>query len=93
MDGRLPIHLASEVGNIFIFRALQQVVSYVEAVDDRDRTPLHICARHAYEELVQLLLDQGANPNASDADGQSPLYCAILSGNPRVFKLLLDAGA
>lgn len=78
---------------MLIFRALQKVGTYVRAADGRERTPLHITARHGYEELVELLLHQGADPNSSDVEGHAPLFCAIQSGIPRVFKALLNVGA
>jgi|GEM_PF-5125338 ankyrin repeat protein len=44
--------------------------------------------------LAKLLLEHGANPNASDIDGRTPLIVAITSHAPvEMVKLLLEAGA
>ncbi|KAL7956687.1 ankyrin repeat-containing domain protein [Trichoderma compactum] len=47
------------------------------------------------EDMVKLLLDQGANIEAKDDDGDTPLISAIRigNGNAGVVKLLLDRGA
>ncbi|MGA5565028.1 ankyrin repeat domain-containing protein [Streptomyces platensis] len=42
---------------------------------------------------VAALLRQGASPSAPDADGQTPLYLAAVSGQADVVRLLLEAGA
>jgi ankyrin repeat protein len=39
------------------------------------------------------LLDAGADPNAADADGMTPLHFAAAQGSVDVVRLLLDAGA
>ena len=42
---------------------------------------------------VKALLDQGANPNARDADGRNPLTEAAWRGHTEIIKLLLQKGA
>src|SRR4030042_2845453 len=44
-------------------------------------------------EVCRQLLDQGANVNARDEDGCSPLLWAVLAGNKEVVKMLLAQGA
>jgi ankyrin repeat protein len=43
--------------------------------------------------VVKCLLARGANVNASDEQGMTPLYCAARSGDLEVTKLLLAGGA
>lgn len=47
--------------------------------------------------LAKLLLERGANPNAKDIDGDTPLHCALKDHDTRALKesveLLVDAGA
>jgi len=42
---------------------------------------------------VSALLAQGANPNAKDAHGQTPLHYAAANNRPEITRLLLNSGA
>jgi uncharacterized protein len=59
-------------------------------------TPLLAATRdswHGRADAVMTLLSNGANPLTADADGNTPLHGAVLSGEPTVAAMLLDAGA
>ena len=45
----------------------------------------------SYPEFVQLLLDQGANPNTLDTELGTPLFCACKANNPAAASILLNA--
>ena len=45
------------------------------------------------ERNVQTLLERGANPNLSDADGDTPLHGAAQRGNVKLLEMLLTSGA
>ena len=42
---------------------------------------------------MQALLDAGADPNATNVAGQTPLLSAVMAGNAPVVEALMDAGA
>jgi hypothetical protein len=48
---------------------------------------------YMYEAIVKLLLDKGADIEAKDNSGQTPLLWAIYDGRKEIVKLLLDKGA
>ncbi|PWK86819.1 ankyrin repeat domain-containing protein [Fulvimonas soli] len=48
---------------------------------------------HGRAEAVMTLLANGASPLATDAEGNTPLHGAVLSGEPIVAAMLLDAAA
>ncbi len=54
---------------------------------------LHVAAREGNMERARLLLDAGADPNATDYEGWTPLYLAVYNGRTEFAKLLLEAGA
>lgn len=56
-------------------------------------TPVHIAATFGHENLIQLLLDGGANVNAIDKDQDTHLHNAALFGYKNVIRVLLDSGA
>jgi ankyrin repeat protein len=43
--------------------------------------------------MVELLLDRGADVNATDYTGWTPLHAAIYGGHAEVVQLLLERGA
>jgi len=65
----------------------------VNAVDERDLSPLHWAARTGNEKIAQLLLDRRANVNAVDLNRWTPLHWAAHGGNVDIVALLLEAGA
>lgn len=59
-------------------------------------TPLLATTRdswHGRPDAVMTLLANGANPLVKDADGNTSLHGAVLSGEPTIAAMLLDAGA
>lgn len=77
---------------------VQQVLKY-PAVNPEQKggpygqTALAVAAEHGMIEILQLLLDRNANPNAKDLDGYSPLMLALSNGHLEAASLLLDHGA
>jgi len=58
------------------------------------RLPLGMVLAHSGDiELVQLLIQKGADVNALDHAGNTPLHYAAESGNIPLIRILLDAGA
>ncbi|HYS54417.1 MAG TPA: ankyrin repeat domain-containing protein [Thermoanaerobaculia bacterium] len=57
------------------------------------RTGLHVAAMAGHLNVVRLLLENGADPNAREAgDNTYPLHWAAASGNIEIVRALLDAG-
>ena len=55
-------------------------------------TALHYCAGYGFAELVEPLIDRGADINAPDDEGKTPLQVAIESAQREVAELLLNRG-
>ena len=64
----------------------------LNACDDKKRTALHIGAATGADDIVRLLLENGASPNVKDVNANSPLHLAACSGHIRTVTLLLHYG-
>ncbi len=54
----------------------------------RGWAPLHYAARHGFLDVVQLLVDSGADPTLKAKDGRVPLCCAAGAGHYAVLSYL-----
>ncbi|KAL8128654.1 LOW QUALITY PROTEIN: hypothetical protein V2J09_017809 [Rumex salicifolius] len=61
--------------------------------DADNRTPLHVAACQGYKEVVELLIENGAEVEAKDRWGSTPLADAIYYKNNVVIKFLEKHGA
>ncbi|KAA0170630.1 hypothetical protein FNF28_01392 [Cafeteria roenbergensis] len=56
-------------------------------------TALIVAAEHGHKDTVELLLDRGADLEATDDDGSTALVFAASGGHKDTVELLLDRGA
>jgi ankyrin repeat protein len=66
---------------------------YINEKDDQGKTALHYAITQNQLELVQWLLDHGADKEARDKDGLTPLHWASREGHTPTVALLLAANA
>ena len=62
----------------------------INAKNNKGQTALYLAASHGDEDLLQLLIKKGADPNISSNEGITPLLAAVTSAQPNVVKTLLD---
>ena len=103
-DGEHPLHTAAVRSDPGFAEVLLERGADVDGTDANDRTPLHVAALHSGwsgTDVLELLLSWGANVEAEDNLGQTPIFAAVtavsedapVSRGPTAIKLLREWGA
>ena len=91
-----PLHMACYQGKLDIVTAMLQMCgsAILHSRDQEGKTALHhSTASIRSKELIPCLLEQGAEINALDNCGFTPLHTAIVAGNLEAVKELLQKGS
>lgn len=82
---------AAWTGDVSTFRGMNIDVNLKDIVG---RTPLHIAAEKGNVDAAMFLIENGANVNVADANGNTPLVFVInKTGNLKITERLLEKGA
>lgn len=87
---RTPLHAAVMFDHIPVVKLLLKVGADIESFRDRNDTPLFWASS---EEMVDCLLQHGANPLTTDTYGSTPLHWAARSSTSAVLKRLIEHGS
>ena len=91
---RADLFEAAKQGDAGAVRAALAAGVPADVRDREGRTPLHLAAQAGHTDVIQILLDAGAEVDAEDRDfGSRPLYLAAVGAHVSVAKLLLERGA
>lgn len=89
--GFRPFYWACQNGNIYVVQRLVKAGADINARrHDGNITALGIAASQTHYEVVQYLLEQGAEVDVQDQEYGTPLYIAAESGCLRVVRQLLE---
>ncbi|MCW2335967.1 ankyrin [Sphingobium sp. B2D3A] len=72
-----PLHLAAREGTVEMAKALVEAGAKIEQPEANDARPLLVAVLNDNVPVAQYLLDKGANPNAADWYGRTPLWAAV----------------
>ena len=90
------IHCATWFGYRRVLQSLLGNKNYKRHIDARDshqyNTPAILASRLCQEKSLEVLLFMGANVNARNALGQSPLYWAVTTGNINSTRAIIRNG-
>ena len=89
--GLTPLHVA---GNVEIAKFLIDQGADVHEEDVQGMTPLHFAAMFGQAGVIQILVQAGADIQATDeGDGRSPLHFAARNNKAEAAKALIELGA
>jgi ankyrin repeat protein len=87
-SGRTPFDLAMEDGPALLSGLMDR--SIVNKQDNSGNTPLHLAViAGADEEVIRILLDEGADRRARNASGKTPGDMALNMGNETIAALVM----
>eukprot|EP00762_Andalucia_godoyi_P005794 ANDGO_07019.mRNA.1 Ankyrin repeat len=93
-DGRTPLHVCGLSGNIACAQLLLESHAQLDVKDDHGRTPLFYAVLTNQVAMVKfLLLEQKANPNSRDLQGQTPIFWSTKLGFKEITEMLLERNA
>lgn len=88
------LHHAADKGHTDIVRLLLSTkTAIVDCVSRSKITPLWLASSNGHSNAVSLLIENKANIEISDLEGQTPLWKAAENGNYSVVELLIKGGA
>jgi ankyrin repeat protein len=93
-DGYTPLHVAAAEDDYEVVKHLAALVG-TDVRGTKGETPLHVAAYRGSRRAVEVLLELGADPNARDEDGRTPLHYLFMGEHIDVLilKMLLSKGA
>lgn len=89
----IPLHVASQMGNIEMVELLLAHGAPVNEVDIDKTTPLMLAAASGHENVIKCLLAAGAKVNLVNNKKYTALYAALEMGYLAVANELMNAGA
>ncbi|XP_022102935.1 ankycorbin-like [Acanthaster planci] len=92
-EGRVPLHLAAELGQFGCLDIMIQHGVTVAAADSQGYTVLHYACMGGHTDCVQRLVLANAPVNAKELTGKTALHLAVLGGHSDCCKVILKAKA
>ena len=95
-NGRTIFHSAATSGRPDVLEMLLEFYPSSKVFDVQDHsklTPLHLASIRGSKSMVRSLLENGANPNASDKTGRTPLHFTTFAESKIIADELIHHGA
>ncbi|KAL8612705.1 hypothetical protein ACOMHN_025356 [Nucella lapillus] len=84
----------AERGNLEgITKAYQADPRRLQTENAKGQRPLHVAAVKGHLDIVQFLIKEHADLDATDCHGDTALHCAVQQNHPQIVEALLQAGA
>ena len=83
------INYKDSLGNNILFSAIEKNPSLINSQNNHKETSLHKAVNMVNHRIINLLLENNADPNIKNEFGETPLHLAAYKGEYKVIKLLL----
>lgn len=90
--GRTKLHIAAEKGQESKLVKLIEEEAEIDLGDDMEKTALHYAATNGHFNVARILLEHGADANAQDENGSTPLLL-LRRNHETLISLLIKFGA
>lgn len=95
--GNTPLHELFKIENSFdsiklLVSTAMEIKKLLDTGNINGNTPLHLASYHQNPEVVQYLIDKGADVTAKNKKGNTPFIEAILGNNKEVVAMFLELG-
>ena len=94
-DGFQPLGLASYFGHLELAKYLIKAGAPINSPSRNGlkAAPIQSAAAAGHDKVVQLLLENGADPNVREQGGYTPLHAAAQNGDEEMIRTLIYGGA
>ncbi|KAK4471276.1 hypothetical protein MN116_004719 [Schistosoma mekongi] len=98
-NGQTVLHYAALRGDLECMKLiienikLEEQIKLIHCINDNEETCLHIAAKHNFVNIVDYLINLGAQINQSDINGYTPIMSAAIKGSVNTCNYLLNNGA
>ena len=87
-----PLHVVAYWGLHWVLK-MHSMYGYIDSQDSHGTTALQLAAKHGHADVVQVLVESGAELDIRNNRGETALYWAARSGHKPIVELLLAKGA
>ncbi|GFT73185.1 tyrosine-protein kinase HTK16 [Nephila pilipes] len=85
------LHRATKEGELTVVRELLKSGYHnLDAKNQEGQTAVHLASIAGFDDILDLLLESGANPNIIDGSGLTPLHYACLNNRPLTVDVLVN---
>lgn len=90
--GWTPLHCACQHGNLDCVTELLKAGANVRIADKNGKTPLHIAACQAKNNIIDAMIEHDADAvNIQDKRGMTPLHDAAFKGHEKTYRVLVNS--